>query len=312
MMVGKLVSVNLRDVWANEAKDFTKWLGENLDMLSEHIGIKQLSLLETEKSVGTLSADIFAEGDGETVVIENQLQKTDHDHLGKILTYLSNLDAKTAIWITTQPRPEHVTAINWLNQISPSDTSFFLVRVDAYKIGDSQPAPLFTTVSGPSIEAKQIGRQKGELAERHVNRLEFWGGLLEKAASKTKLYSGVAPSKDNWLYTGAGKSGLWWSFIITMDHGMVQLCINLGPDKKDETDKIFEQIRSHQEEIEKVFGEKLSWIKRKEILVCRIESFSQLGGLRDEEKWEQIQEDMIDRMVRLEKALKPSLAKIRG
>ncbi len=311
-MVGRLERVGLREVWPKEAKDFTPWLAKNLDMLSEHIGIEKLSLLETEKPVGMLSADIFAEGDGETVVIENQLQKTDHDHLGKLVTYLSNLDAKTAIWITTQPRPEHIKAINWLNEVSPSDTSFYLVKIEAVTIGTSESAPLFTTIAGPSREAKIIRGQKDELAATQMKRMDFWRGLLEKAASKTKLYSGVAPSKDNWLYTGAGKAGLWWSFVITMDHGVAQLCINLGPDKKDETDKIFEQIRNHREEIEKVFGEELSWIRRENVLVCRIESSSNAGGLRDEEKWGQIQDDMIDRLIRLEKALKPSLAKIRG
>jgi len=311
IMIGKLVRVNLREVWRNEAK-LTTWLAENLDLLSEQIGI-ELSPLETEKAVGTLRADIFAEGpNGETVVIENQLEKTNHDHLGKIVTYLSNLDAKTAIWITTEPRTEHRTAINWLNEISPSDTSFYLVKVEAVTIGGSEPAPLLTTISGPSLEAKQIGRQKGALAQTQVNRREFWGGLLEKAKAKTKLYTNVRPHKDNWLNTGAGKAGLWWSFVITMDRGVVQLNIDRGPDKKDETDKIYEQIQNDRESIEKTFGDKLSWNRMEGRLVCRIESFSQIGGLRDEEKWGKIQEDMIDRMVRLEKALKPSLAKIRG
>ncbi len=108
-MVGILEKVDLRKVWVKEAKDFTTWLESNLDILSEHIGF-DISPLEREKAAGTFSADIFAEGpNGDTVVIENQLEKTDHDHLGKLVTYLSNLEAKTAIWITSNPRPEHIT-----------------------------------------------------------------------------------------------------------------------------------------------------------------------------------------------------------
>ena len=116
-MIGRLEKVDLRKVWFNEAKDFSKWLENNLDILSEQIGF-DLSPIEREKSAGAFSVDIFPEGPtGDTVVIENQFEKTDHDHLGKVITYLSNLEAKTAIWITSEPRPEHITAINWLNEI---------------------------------------------------------------------------------------------------------------------------------------------------------------------------------------------------
>lgn len=310
-MVGRLEKVDLRKVWMKEAKDFSTWLANNLEILSEHIGF-ELSLLEREKSAGDFSADIFAEGpNGETVVIENQLGKTDHDHLGKLITYLSNLEAKAAIWITSNPRPEHMTAVNWLNEIAPVDTAFYLVRVEAYKIGDSEPAPLFTAVCAPTAEAKQIGEQKQQLAERHVKRLEFWSQLLEKAKEKTSLHSNVSPSKDNWVTAGAGKSGMGWSYVITMNKGSVELFVDRGPEKKEETDKIFEKIRSEKESIEKDFGEPLIWDKVDGRRVCRIKSISDVGGLKDSELWEKVQSDMIDRMVRLEKALKRTLSTIK-
>jgi len=125
---------------------------ENLDFLSETIGF-QLSLDQREISAGAFSADIRAEDpQGNFVIIENQLEKTNHDHLGKLITYMSNLEAKTAIWITSEPRPEHETAVHWLNETLPADTSFYLIKIEAYKIGDSDPAPLFTIVAGPSAE----------------------------------------------------------------------------------------------------------------------------------------------------------------
>jgi len=310
-MVGRLLKVDLRKVWIKEAKDFTTWLENNLDILSEQLGF-DLSPLEKEKSAGTFSADIFAEGpNGDTVVIENQLEKTDHDHLGKLITYLSNLEAKTAIWITSDPRPEHVTAINWLNEISPPDTSFFLVKVEAYKIGDSEPAPFFTAICAPSEEAKQIGEQKEHLAERHLRRLEFWKQLLDRAKSKTNLHSNVSPGKDNWVTAGAGKSGMGWSYSITMDKGSVELFVDRGPEKKDETDRIFEKILNDREKIEKEFGEPLIWDRVEGRRVCRIKSLCKIGGLKDMASWDRIQEDMIDRMVRLEKALRPILSTIK-
>lgn len=310
-MVGRLERVDLRQVWVNEAKDFTTWLEKHLDILSEHIGF-DLSLLEREKSIGTLSADIFAEGStGETVIIENQLEKTDHDHLGKLVTYLSNLEAKKAIWITSDSRPAHITAINWLNEISPSDIAFFLVKVVAYKIGDSEAAPLFTIICGPSPEAKQIGGQKQEFVERHLKRLDFWTKLLEKARGKTNLHSNVSPSKDNLITAGAGiKSGMGWSYSITMSKGSVELFIDRGPDKKDETDEIYEKILNNREKIENQFGEPLIWDKVEGRRVCRIKSICNIGGLKNEDLWDQIQEDLIDRMIRLEKLLKHSLSKI--
>jgi hypothetical protein len=138
-MVGKLDPVELREVWSKEAKDFTTWLLNNGDILSEQIGV-ELTVLEREKSVGTFSVDLMGEDkNGHPVIIENQLEKTDHDHLGKILTYLSNLNAKTAIWITSDPRPEHITAMNYLNEVVPDDTNFYLVRVQAFRIGESEP-----------------------------------------------------------------------------------------------------------------------------------------------------------------------------
>ena len=312
-MVGKLEKVDLRKVWIKEAKDFTTWLANNLDILSEQIGFAVL-LVEREKSAGVFSADIFAEGpNGNSVVIENQLEQTDHDHLGKLITYLSNLEAKTAIWITSDPRAEHITAVNWLNEISPVDTAFFLVKVEAYRIGESEPAALFTTICAPSKEAKQIGEQKQHLAERHVKRLDFWKRLLERAIQKTTLHSNVSPSKENWIAAGAGKSGMGWSYAITMNRGSAELFIDRGPEEneKEETDKIFERIRSDRKKIESQFGEPLIWDKVDGRRICRIKSIGQLGGLKDTELWPKIQEDMIDRMIRLEKALKPVISAIK-
>lgn len=310
-MVEKPQRVSLRDVWKRGETEFTIWLRENMDVLSEQLGF-DLSSIESEKPVGTFSADNFAEDiSGATVVIENQFEKTDHDHLGKLITYLSNLEAKKAIWITSDPRQEHISAIKWLNEFSPEDTSFYLVKLEAYKIGNSDPGPFFTIITGPSEEIKKIGAQKKELSERHLKRLEFWEQLLEKAREKTPLHNNVSPSKDNWINAGAGKSGMGWSYAITMNNCTVELFIDRGPEKKNETDAIYNTIFKDKEKIEKEFGESLLWDKIEGRRVCRIKSLSNIGGLKDTEKWDIIQEDMINRMIRLEKALHSSLTKIK-
>jgi hypothetical protein len=309
IMVGRLTQVALREVWKNEAKDFTSWLENNLDILSEQINFK-LSALEREKAVGPFSVDIYADGPNGPVVIENQLEKTDHTHLGQIITYLSNLEAKTAIWITSNPQPEHITAINWMNEIAPADVGFFLVKVEAYKIGDSEPAPLFTAICEPSAEGKIISDTKRDLVERSVNNLEFWSQLLKKAQNKTGLHSNVSPSKSSWISAGAGKSGMGYSYALTADKAWVELFIDRGPEKEQETYTIYEKLLSEKESIEKKFGEPLLWDKKEGRRVCRIKSFSKFGGIKETDSWGKIQDDLVDRMARLEKAFKNVISKI--
>lgn len=136
-MIGRIEKIPLAEVWKKEARDFTPWLFENIEVLGEELDIG-LKAMEREKSIGWFSADIVAEDEsGRTVLVENQLERTNHDHLGKILTYVSNLDAKIAIWISSEPRPEHERAIEWLNETG-MDVSFYLVKIEAYRIGNSE------------------------------------------------------------------------------------------------------------------------------------------------------------------------------
>jgi hypothetical protein len=311
MSIGKLERVPLKELWKHEAHGFSAWLSENLEVLGEQIDYP-LTFLEKEKPVGAFAVDLYAEGvNGEMVVIENQLAATDHDHLGKVLVYLSNLEAKTAIWISANPRPEHKTAIEWLNETCPADTSFFLVKLEAYQIsGSKAAAPLFTVVSGPSKEVRDRGKKKDELGERQLKRHSFWQQLLEKARATTKLHANVSPSHDSWIGTGAGRSGLQWTYTIRGDSGAVELYIDRGPDRKDETDAVFESLNAHKRQIEKAFGEPLIWDQVAGRRGVRIQSRSQAGGWKDEKCWKKLQEDMVKRMVRLERTLNPHVRKL--
>jgi hypothetical protein len=192
-MVGRLEYVPLREIWKHEAYDFTTWLFENCDVLNEQLGLT-ISPIEKEKSVGPFNVDILAEdASGRHAIIENQLTKTDHDHLGKLLTYMSNLDAKVAIWISTDPRPEHVAAINFLNENVPKDTQIYLLRLQAFRIGESDPAPLFTVEAGPSEERTAGGEVKKELADRDKERYKFFEQILSKANQATNTFNSVSP-----------------------------------------------------------------------------------------------------------------------
>lgn len=178
--IQKIKRVPLREIWSKEDKDFTKWLEENIDYLNEVLGF-DISIEAREERVGPFKVDLYGEDImGNKVIIENQLEKTDHTHLGQIITYLTNLEANTAIWITKEPTEEHANAIDWLNETTPDDISFYLVKLEAIKIGDGSPAaPLFTIIKKPTIEKKQIGSEKKEHALRHVVRERYWAQLLD-------------------------------------------------------------------------------------------------------------------------------------
>ncbi len=308
MHISRLEPVPLRELWRNEARDFTAWLAENLDFLGETLEI-DLSLVEQEASAGAFVADILAEdGNGNPVIIENQLERTDHDHLGKLITYLSNLNAKTAIWITSGPRPEHEQAVHWLNEFLPSDMAFYLVEIKAYRIDDSSSAPQITVVAGPSGPARDAGIQKKEFAERHRLRLEFWAQLLEQAKARTQLHARRSPITGNWLSAGAGRSGLTFEYAIRMSDALVEFYIKRGEAK--ENKHILDSLYAKREAIEETFGDRLEWLRQDDHPASRIRYSLPGGGLRDQNRWPDIQEAMIDAMVRLEQALKPHLGQL--
>jgi len=186
---------------------------ENLDVLNDVVGL-QLSNAEREKSAGAFSVDLVAEDERRNpVIIENQLEKSDHDHLGKVITYLTSIEAKVAIWIVAHPRPEHVTAVAWLNE--SSSASFYLLKLEAIAIGESEPAPLLTLIVGPSEEGREVGKTKKNIAERHPLRLKWWTQLLDRAKSRSKLHLNVSPNEYHWLGASAGVSGLTYNYYVT-------------------------------------------------------------------------------------------------
>ncbi len=309
-MIGRLRRVALREVWEKEATDFSSWLGDNLDVLNEVLDIT-IANAEKEQSAGSFNVDLVAEDEsGTAVVIENQLEKSDHDHLGKLITYLTAVEAKTAIWIVADPRPEHVRAVSWLNESAAE--SFYLMKVEAVQIGESPPAALFTLIVGPSAEGKEAGQKKKELAERYVLRHRFFTQLLQKAKARTQLHAGISPSKESWVATGAGKSGLIYSYVIRKNDVNVELYIDQGPGSEEDNKGIFDQLLAHRAKIEEAFGNTLDWQRLDNRRASRIKYNIPGGGYRDEERWPRIQDRMIDAMICLERALAPHIARIAG
>jgi hypothetical protein len=307
--IGKLERVALREVWKHEAKVFTKWLQDNIDVL---ISAHDLNLVnvDRERDTGDFSIDLVAEDDaGGTVIIENQLEKSNHDHLGKLITYLTGMGARAAIWIVSDPRPEHVAAIAWLNESSSAD--FYMVKVEGVRIGDSPAAPLFTLIVGPSNETKEVGQTKKEIAERYSFRKRWWTSLIERSKKVSKLHAHITPGIYSWIGTTSGIRGLNLNYVVTQDECGAELYIDRGKDSEEENKRIFDQLYAHQEAVEKGFGGPIRWERLEGKRACRIK-FAREGGYRSpEESWPDIQNAVIDGMNRLEQALRPFLKQLK-
>lgn len=307
--ISKIKRVQLREVWKHEARDFTQWLQTNLDVLGETVDISLVSA-EREQRAGTFSVDLVAEDAiGNPVVIENQLEKSDHDHLGKIITYLVSVGAKVGIWIVSNPRPEHIAAISWLNESDLAD--FYLVKVEAITIDESSPAPLMTLIAGPTTEGREIGKTKKDLSERHHLRFEFWSSLLERFSNETNLFDNISPSHAHWISKSAGKSGLSFSIVLWKDASAVELYIDRGKDKGHLNESIYDQLITHKEAIENDFGSELEWELLSGKRACRIKKKTLTGGLQNRDKWGEIIDNLVKDMILFEKSLRPHIDKLK-
>lgn len=306
--VGKIERVPLREVWRHEAHDLTTWLQENVDVVNDALGLTLVSA-EREQNAGAFSVDLVAEDEaGRKIIIENQLERSNHDHLGKLITYTAMTDAQVAIWIVSEPRPEHVRAVSWLNDSGAAD--FYLLQIEGIRIGDSAPAPLLTLIVQPSEEQRKAGDVKKEIAEGANTRRLFWTQLLDRARAKTKLHSAISPGERGWIATGAGKAGLAFSYYITRHTANVELYIDRGQGLDNENERRFDELFAHKDEIESMFGGPLDWQRLDGKRGCRIRERPTPGGLSDEDQWPEIQDAMIDAMIRLERALRPHIDRL--
>jgi hypothetical protein len=304
-VVQKISRIALREAFKHEAADFTRWLQENLDVLNDVIDLN-LSNAEREKTAGDFNVDLVAEDEsGNRVIIENQLERSNHDHLGKLITYLVAVEAHAAIWIVSDPRPEHVSAITWLNE--SSSASFYLLKLEAIKIGDSPPAPLLTLIVGPSDETRAVGKVKKEYSERHDIRKAFWTKLLETAKAKTKLHATISPGRYTWIGTGAGRVGITYNYVLWEHETAVELYVDRGKDSEKQNKSIFDKLSAKKSQIEKVFGDSLEWERLDARRASRIRKTITLGGWKDQEQWPKATEATVDAMVRLEAALRPHI-----
>ncbi|MCX7622048.1 MAG: DUF4268 domain-containing protein [Acidimicrobiales bacterium] len=308
MAIERIRRVPLREVWPHEAHNFTTWLAQNLDVLNDDLGIDlDNSTVQREVSAGAFNVDLVVEDEnGETVVIENQLGRSDHDHLGKILTYVAALDASVAVWIVGEPRPEHVRAVSWLNDSSP--ISFYLFKIEAIRIGDSPAAPLLTLIVGPSEEGKEIASVKREQSERHHARRAFFDALLTHARGVTDLHAGRSPSSGPYVAGSSGQPGVNLKYGVTQHGTSVIVWIDRGPQWPGWNEAVYEHLLSRRSEIESAFGAPLEWHAKEGNRSRKLIHLIDKGGWQDEDRWPEAISATVDAMVRLEAAIRPHLA----
>jgi hypothetical protein len=284
--LGKLEKGDLRKVWLHEAIDFTNWLAldENLKLLSDEIGI-EIKLLQTEAQVGKFSADILAEEEntGRKVIIENQLEATNHDHLGKIITYASGYDAEIVIWIVESTREEHVRAIDWLNEHMNEEINFFLIKVEIWKIGDSPYAPKFQVISQPNDWAKAVKESisHAELNEYGIQKLAFWGKFKEYSLNKKTKLKLRKPRPQHWYDISIGSSTAHIALTINSVDDIVT-CELYIPNSKE----LFNKLYADKEQIEAELAASLDWMELPERKASRIR-IAHKADTDDPAKWEE-------------------------
>lgn len=263
--LGRLTRVELRDIWSSEASDFTPWLAreENLAILAETLGI-DLELEAQEKAVGPFRADILCKdiGSGSWVLVENQLERTDHVHLGQLLTYASGLEAVTIVWIAARFTEEHRSTLDWLNKITDDSFRFFGLEVELWKIGDSPAAPKFNIVSKPNDWSRSVAQaaraiDESELTETRLKQRAYWTAFheaLERAGGPVSGNRKAQP--QSWMAYSIGRSNFSLGAVMIRPKRQIRAELYIaGEDAK----TFLALLQEQQPEIEQDLGYPLDW-----------------------------------------------------
>ncbi len=309
MKLGKIKEVDIRSVWAHEQYDFSKWLAEeeNIKALGEELNLS-LTDVETEQFVGSYRCDILCKDDltGKTVLIENQLERTNHEHLGKMITYASGLDASVVIWIVANAKSEHASAIEWLNKHTDEDVSFFLIEVHAYTIGDSDPAPMFKIIEQPNDFAKTVKAlaEKGDLNEAQKHRLDFWTQFNDLLDSRGKPFNKHKASTDHWYTVGVGTTKCYISIDLVNKEHKIRVGLWITDNKK-----LFDDLYKNKTAIESAAGTELNWDRlngKKACVIC-----TDIPGLdfNKQENYPELMNRSIDLVIAFRQAFAPYIPK---
>lgn len=298
---------DLRDVWPHEALDFTPWLAkeENIALLADAVGL-DITVDEQESPVGDFSVDIFASetGTDRKIIIENQLEDTNHDHLGKLITYASGKSADIIIWVVKRAREEHKAAIEWLNNHTDEKIGFFLLEIKLYKIGDSEPAAKFDVIEKPNDWTKEVKKANSNLNSTQQARLDYWTAFNDyafKNAAFSKEFKKRKPGTDHWLSFSIGTSSCGMSILRLQNDGRVAVEFYISDDKN-----LYHSLYAQKDAIETDTGFPLDWRELPDKKASRILIEKDVNLLAESE-WPSQFDWVMDTMIKMKKAFKKRL-----
>ena len=300
--MGRLESVDLRSVWGSEPGDFTPWLAHdsNIKLLGDTIGI-ELEVEAQEKEVGRFQADILCKDTAATdhwVLIENQLERTDHTHLGQLLTYAAGLDAVTIVWIAASFTDEHRAALDWLNEIVSDRIQFFGVEIELWRIGESSIAPKFNLVSKPNDWTKPGAGLRArfsspDLSDTRRFQLEYWEEFIELMKKRKSTVRPTKPLPQHWQTFAIGRSYflLYTTINIRNSRIGVQLILQGGDAKAH-----YSLLHQQKEIVEREVGEQLDWRLLPENKESQVNLYRYNIDPSDRSSWEEQHQWLLDKL----------------
>ena len=313
--LGTLSPVQVREVWAGESGDFTPWLEKNADLLGEALDM-DLIHVQTEAPVGRYSADLVfrdVSTDG-LIVVENMFGATDHDHLGKLITYAAGLEASYAVLLAPEFREEHRSALNWLNSISADDFGFFGVVLEAWRIGDSLPAPRLRVDVKPDSWGRSVraARVNSELNERERAYQRFWGEFLPAFRDRYPDWTrAMAPSTRYYMSFPASRSNLLRYSATFYRSKRLRAEAYIDTRDAETTKSVFDDLHRRKEQIEKAVGENLEWDRMDGKRGARVSIYYPHEiRVSEEERWPDARSWLVEAMGRMRDAFNPALQEL--
>jgi len=312
--LGRLERIDLREIWRTEAYDFTPWLAqpENIEILGDALGL-DLEVEAQERNVGPFRADILCKDldDNSWVLIENQLERTDHNHLGQLLTYGAGLNTVTIIWIAEKFTDEHRAALDWLNDITDDSFNFFGLEVELWRIGESAPAPKFNIVSKPNEWSRSVGKaskriEAEALTETKQTQLQYWEKLHDRLQNHPFLRS-RKPRAQHWTTFSIGRSGMHLGAVINTRENRIGVELYLGDDN---ATAFFNLLKLDRDEIGKEIGAPLNWKELPTKRACRIITYLEGVDPMNKDQWPRLLEWMQKTLESYHRAFKPRVAEL--
>lgn len=304
MAIGKLEEVDIRELWKHEQYDFSEWLSkkENIENLNDILGLTLVDISK-ETYVGSYRCDLFAKDEttGIKVIIENQLEMSNHDHLGKIITYASGLDAKVVVWIVKEAREEHRSAIEWLNNNTNSNINFFLIEIHAYKIGNSDNAPMFQVIEQPNdfIKNNKSINSNDTMNKSQSQRLEFWNQFNNVLVERGKPFNVRKATTDHWYNVAIGTSNAHIDITLVNKDSVIGVELYITDNKE-----LFDKLYQRKDEIENDLGFKLDWRRLNNSKASRIVTFIKGLNFDDHSNYNELINKTIDLAVLMRDAFK--------